>query len=688
MSATAAAGGGRLVIERWRNTFVVAGNSPGREAATHDLTRRIDRSIQEDFSASCARRVDRRFGSDATGLWLIRLVHLNFIVDVSKPGAGDIAAEWSDLFSAHLAELIGRGSDNEEGVLYFASRAAYVAQFVLDLAAGRAWGKWYYEEFSSLAMLSTSRAIAEVLSRHPGDGAEAILYLARIGRLDEVLPVITPTDAQKIVNSHSGGAAEADSELSLWVGRLLEVCNAEPMLAGRTALSSFHNRLRWLALAAVRFPSVEFNATSYIAVERLIELRRVLEEIRSSIIADRIVRQLVDGKTDLEEASEIALKQGATSPERGLRFLVETAQGDIDWAVQAVAVLLRDQSTPVQAVVSCDSMVSGFAGMFLLGPALGRLNELLDAIAGESEDSKETASFLRYMVLGRCAGSARILDASMDAALRLLSGCHRLDLRDSSSVGQRIDLKRAYALFLGALGDFAGAEARSLLAEIVDSHHGKEVVLLRDVHRNEWVYAASIEQKAGAREHALITALNLISKSIGSPRIILLDRLLAGFAESVELRRQADRIVTLTDETPGSEINDALLSTGCFSAPLPPEKYTQLIRPSRHEFSYFSSGDLWHDVDLFFDPFGVLLARAAMREFARHLLGFQASSPEYLYRNFLEGIGTVRQESGRIEVELPRAPLLLVLQLSGLTRQTFTLPWLGEKELCLLPPRE
>ena len=121
---------------------------------------------------------------------------------------------------------------------------------------------------------------------------------------------------------------------------------------------------------------------------------------------------------------------------------------------------------------------------------------------------------------------------------------------------------------------------------------------------------------------------------------------------------------------------------------MPPEKHAQLLRSCGPEFSYFSFANLWPDLDLGFDLFGTLLARSVMREFTRHLLGFQSSSPEHLYVNFLEGIGTVRQQPGRIEVELPRTPLLLVLQLSGHTRQSYTLPWLEGKEVCLLPPKE
>lgn len=119
-----------------------------------------------------------------------------------------------------------------------------------------------------------------------------------------------------------------------------------------------------------------------------------------------------------------------------------------------------------------------------------------------------------------------------------------------------------------------------------------------------------------------------------------------------------------------------------------PAIVAHLLRSCDQEFAYLSCGSLWPEFDIDLDLFSTLIARAALRQFARQLMGFQSSSPEHLCRNFLEGIGTVRNRPERIEVELPRAPLFIVLQLSGLVQQTYTVPWLEGREVCLLPPGE
>jgi hypothetical protein len=692
MSGTADIAKTRIVIGQWRNTFVVAEDALQRPA-THEVLRRVDRSVAEELPDSCAFRLGHWRALADEGMWLIRNLNLNFTLDLSKPGAGEVGAAWSDLLVARLAEIISGGADSDEGVLHFPSRAAYIAQFVLDLSGGRAWSKWYYEEFHSLAMLSTSRAIAEVFTCETREGARAIVQLAKTGRIDQLLPSLTEADARIICRRCFGGA-QAGASRSPWVGRLLEVWREEPTHPARGTSSTFHHALRWLALVSLRFPALEMDSSACAAAEGLLEVRRVLEEMRSPTMADRLVRKLVEGTITIDEAIDFASQKGRSSCARALRFLMEAAQGDSDWAVQAAAVLLKEQIPPAAAILAGESMVSGFAGMFLLGPGLVRLNELLEAVLrqnenGQNEHANEVASFLRYLILVKCAGSARTLDASCDTALRLLSGCPRAQLREGLQGCPAFDLGHTYSLLLRDLPALTGCEARSLLAEAITMPgQGRELILLRDLARNEWLYAALLEPGTGSRESSLVTGLDLLRESVSNSAILLLHPSLAEMTESAALRGQVDHIVRIDNPINAEEVA-AILSAGR-STPgsITPQSLRQMLGPSEHELSYFSLTNDWPDFDPMLDIFGTLLARAVMRQFARCLMGFQASSPEHLQRNFLEGAGTVRNLTERIEVELPRSPLSLVLQLSGMTRQSYAVPWLEGKEVCLLPPKE
>jgi hypothetical protein len=88
------------------------------------------------------------------------------------------------------------------------------------------------------------------------------------------------------------------------------------------------------------------------------------------------------------------------------------------------------------------------------------------------------------------------------------------------------------------------------------------------------------------------------------------------------------------------------------------------------------------------DLAGSLFARATLKHFARRLIGFDASSPEHIYRNFLAGIAFVRDTAEQIEVELEPPPLSIVLSMGGILEETYSLPWIEGRTVCLRRPAQ
>jgi hypothetical protein len=78
-------------------------------------------------------------------------------------------------------------------------------------------------------------------------------------------------------------------------------------------------------------------------------------------------------------------------------------------------------------------------------------------------------------------------------------------------------------------------------------------------------------------------------------------------------------------------------------------------------------------------------ARAVMRSFARRLPGFSGSHLPYLYGNFLDIHASVTDEADRRVVQLSQPPLDLILNMTGMVRQSYTLSWLGRRPMCLFP---
>jgi hypothetical protein len=217
---------------------------------------------------------------------------------------------------------------------------------------------------------------------------------------------------------------------------------------------------------------------------------------------------------------------------------------------------------------------------------------------------------------------------------------------------------------------------------------GSDPAAVAGKRSDEWVYATMLPLETADREEILVAAVDGVRESTGNVPHLLLHPSLSMLAQSRALQSLAHRLFVLDDGKNDSELAEALLLSRCISASTPQEKIARLCEASDADMAYFSFAALWPNFDADLDLFGSLLARSVLKAFARRLMGFQSSSPEHLCRNFLEGIGTAHSREGRIEVELPRSPLLLVLQLSGLMRQTYAVPWLEGREVCLLPPRE
>jgi hypothetical protein len=76
-----------------------------------------------------------------------------------------------------------------------------------------------------------------------------------------------------------------------------------------------------------------------------------------------------------------------------------------------------------------------------------------------------------------------------------------------------------------------------------------------------------------------------------------------------------------------------------------------------------------------------------LRRFAGRLRGFEASSPEYLGRQFLRLPGYIELDEKSVTVTLHQAPLGLVLQMNGFSGGQGPFAWLGGRELTINLPQ-
>jgi hypothetical protein len=83
-----------------------------------------------------------------------------------------------------------------------------------------------------------------------------------------------------------------------------------------------------------------------------------------------------------------------------------------------------------------------------------------------------------------------------------------------------------------------------------------------------------------------------------------------------------------------------------------------------------------------------VIAHGLLRSFAGRLPGYGHSRLAYLYQNFLDCSATLEEEPTRRVVRLGRAPLQLMLNLTGLSHGTYTVSWLDDRPVALFPQGE
>ena len=680
---------GQIVIERWLNNFLVPHDYPSPE----ELRWRFDRLVNARLTDVCSHILGAFADPPDHSIWLIRRLDVNLTVDVGVASDDHIARVWAEQLASEIKRILARREQSDSNI-WFPNRAAYVTHFASDLAAGQAWGKWYYDEFESLRSLATGQAIGEAILRDARQAAAIILRISSLQRLEDILNTLTETDARKIYIACFEDVAASTSEKreELWTGRLLELWNEAPLRPPSHDENRFRDALRLFARAGTRFPGAEKDPSMRTALNGLLELRRVLSAFRSPAAFNQLIRDLA--KNDLRHATELARNAGASNPSEALGFFAEVMDGDGDWAAQAAAVLLSENIQTsfgrVSVTFGTESILSSFGGIFLLGPSLVELD--LDGIAASAvqrnEKAETAASIHRHAITVMCLGRQRASATIEDPALRLLSGfkgTHFLSALQELEL-ENSDLEQSRSVFAKNLASNWRYDGRCLLAEAVPLPGSeREALLIRDLLRDEWIYAAETPADITGTRDALEKGVAFVSNATGiKPETLLLRGRVSALADSSSLARLASRTVSINSagEFSWDEFAQQFGATR--------NGLARASRPADQDLAFFSLANVWPEVEIgaAFDLTWLLVARAALKHFARRLIGFESSGPEYLYQNFLAGLSTVRITVERIEVQIPKSPLSIILRMSGMQERRYTLPWVKGREICLLPPAE
>jgi hypothetical protein len=662
-----------LHIHRLRAEYLFSREYEAPEFARGDL----DASLAGRLGAECARDLDSLGGPDDSSIWFIPALELEFAIPTSA--APDRLPR---AFAARLAQSLAVCLDQPQPeTRVFRDRAAYVAAFVGDLLAGRAWDRWIYAEFDGLRSLPEGTAAAEALIREPEMAIPVLRELARTGRLEPLLRILGTGDLTRLVRICAGGDPTP------------EAANQSPVFepAGQTgtqsvsqfAASTDDSRANlWHRLLALLQGSISAPDAAMVEPAARLPASGFGKGLPSTNGTPSLGREILSETKATLPPPELREGSGSPAKEDADTDLPADASSGAAWQRTAPP---TPASTPESWVLS-----SRYAGMVLLLRSLVELH-LDEAIEGlnvaATGDTDLRAAVRAWVVMG-AFGPQFTAALATDPALLTLTGA-AAPLPTEAELGRQIDPAAGRALMnrlrghLIDLGLARGVQIR--IDRLDDGPAGESLLLVRDLVSDAWL-GAGFSSAEKSVEEVLRELLGEVTTVAGQPPdVIWLARGLEVGAQIGETWRCLDdfappgSISAAADEFRAwvrRDLDDPepAIAQACAAA--------RTLKDPRQEWAELGGGDtsLETSASAAFLLSLRFASRAVLRDVARRLPGFAASSAAFLRANVLSGPLQLVSAPGGWRAEFGPVPLQLLLGMTGLDGTVFRLPWLGSPD--------
>ncbi|HKP51309.1 MAG TPA: hypothetical protein VJ183_01510 [Chloroflexia bacterium] len=643
---------GLFSVGRLEGRYTISGEHPDPEG----VRSRLDAASQEALHLAVS-ALTPLWSSTGKGVWLVRRLSVNVDVNMSWD-SGDLARCWAMQLARRLANtLYDDGEEISDDVVHFRSHAAYLARFLVDVAAGDAWSRWYYHPFGGLRMLSQSQAIRTALLDNPEVGLEALTLLPTRD-IARVLSVVSRNDALRALQGLSRGPSHLDLNHSFdaiqvawaeWGGALPGDAESEVRVAlALYALGCKHN-------SKLAGPILGRAVSAFARLALRLRIEHSTNGWLAALEGGDMARlYLAVGPQDADVLSPLL-----AAPAGWVRLMIATMK-------------VEDGSKPdvgAEPAEETTLKATRFGGAFLLMPLLDRL-PLADLAKGwpgldDPNATTDLACLLRFVLLACCLGQERSDALFFDPTLRdMMSIGPALLPADVGKWFSKVGTKRLIKLLdrLRAWWHENGAAGgrRLFLASVPRRVPWRDqpVALLLDATRGMWLSADSLggnQRRLAARLSTTLVYAQEGATIYTEPALI----------QSLRSARPDLRLVEMSPSNMSEveDVGDEVMET--------------LARLDRLPFdlSYLCLPRRWGV------PVGARLALAViamgvLRDFAWRLPGFARSGLPYLYANFLDTPASLECSADRYLVSLGRPPLNLVLNMTGMARGSVELSWL------------
>ena len=613
-----------LTIQSFQSNYLVSRDQPSPEK----LRSRLDDIVLRRLPAALDGLLEE-WERQKPGLWFIR--DLEIELDINAAWDDDLVAGlWAKKILLQLAQ---RTPLEEPGLIYFPNAPAYLARFLVDLAAGRAWGVWYYRSFEGLRSLPVSMAIRTALEEDPVPGLSALARLKE-NELEDMLAALSETDARRLQSAYF---MHLDAEFAAPpLQERFEACwqswSRPNRPLGEHAEAIFH----FVRTVRSAPGSSSAQADLILIIQALTRLSRLLPGLDEQG-AGRLLSALAGGDLATLYASAGRADGEALQP---------LLRADPDWIWQVGrsigrtgALIPPDADLQPEGQAGPVLRYTPFGGTFLLLPFLGMLPFAEIARDWPGLEALPADAVLRFLTLAAAFGNERSGRVFADPLLRdLFRIPPGLSAGQAAAWGKSIPARRWQELIRRLAGwqVETGLAQNSLLVLVPLKNSRRRLIL--DASHNLW-RAVTIRGRA---QDYLQPGERLYGEDPESPG--------AGSAGS-----------------PFSALGEAELPTGDVSL----DEVRSRISQVQEDWDYLrqpgSTG---------FSRAIPLAAQNILRLFAGRLPGFSRSGPAYLFRNFLDFAASLEQGPDRWIARLGKPPLSLILGMAGQDRQSYNLEWL------------
>jgi hypothetical protein len=592
---------------------------PARHPAPLRVRDRLDGVIERELPQTLARAFDSWFSDNDPSIWIVQQLDVDFALNVGGEPA-QISRQFAAQLAYHLRKTLQDGDRNN--VRHFRSRADYLASFLADLASGSAWSQWYYESFSGLKPLPMPAALRTAICNDVATGKLALGLLPPV-ELQEVLKQLSSQDARRILERF----AEEETAFQETLCREVVAGAMSANLVGLIRLADEWRRALYLFIAAARETTQAGGAP-----------------LRDAAVAAAKLADRLSGASVAESEKLIAAYARKAAP---FRSPDAAAQMGADWRTTA------------------------FGEIFLLLPHLDELPLAESTREWPDMDNAAALALARWLVLLKCCGRDRSARAFYDPLLRDLLSIPLTVSPETLRTWQARLTPKHLEDFLSALiewqsscGAIEGKE--QLVASATQPGTPPELVLM-DAARGLWLRVdRHLTRKPRKMIQSLRASLNMIAEQKGIlysdpslvpllrenfPHLNIADLSDRAAAPAEAQTRGIDALIARLDKLQ-DDLEFLRLPT-CL----------KIARPLDQTLS--------------------IAAQQLLRGLAWRLPGFAGSNLPYLSRNFLEFAATIEADDARHVVRIGRPPLHLILNMTGMTRQSYRLSWLDERPFAL-----